>query len=78
MRNNVSSIKINNISILKFPNINYNMSNAPYHEIIDTAIIRESTKSDKEKDIKYERMLELTKQLMIGKEIAFLLNDIRC
>ena len=76
MRNNTSTIKIKNISILKFPNINYNMSNAPYHEIIDTSIIRESIKSDKEKDIKYERMLELTKQLMIGKEIALLLYDL--
>ena len=75
MRNNVSTIKINNINILKFPNINYDMSNAPYHEIIDTAIIRESNKSDKEKDIKYERMLELTKQIIIGKEITLLLDD---
>ena len=76
MRNNASTIKINNINILKFPNINYNMSNAPYHEIIDTAIIRESNKSDKEKDIKFERMLELTKQIIIGKEIALLLSDL--
>ena len=75
MKNNESNIKINNIDILKFPNINYDMSNAPYHEIIDTAIIRESNKSDKEKDIKYERMLELTKQIIIGKEITLLLDD---
>ncbi len=44
--------------------------------MIDKAITRESLKSDKEKDIKYERMLELTKQIMIGKQIDLLLNDL--
>ena len=34
---NVQTIIIKNTKILKFPNVNYNISNTPYHEIIDTA-----------------------------------------
>ena len=58
MRNNSKSIIIKDLGIMKFPNINYFLSNAPYHEIIDTAIIRESKESSKEKDIKFERILQ--------------------
>ena len=71
MRNNNNNIlNIKHISILKFPNINYYLSNAPYHEIIDTAIIREKTTTDKDKDIKFERILKLIKQLLFGTQIA--------
>ena len=51
MRNNNKTLNIKNIKILKFPNVNYYLSNAPYHEIIDTAIIRDEMNSYKEKDI---------------------------
>jgi len=76
MRNNNKSINIKDLGIMKFPNINYFLSNAPYHEIIDTAIIRESKESDKEKDIKFERMKDITKQILIGSEIAVKLKDV--
>ena len=76
MRNNNLSINIKDLGIMKFPNINYFLSNAPYHEIIDTAIIRESKESDKEKDIKFERMKDITKQILIGSEIAVKLKDV--
>ena len=75
MRNNNKTLNIKNIKILKFPNVNYYLSNAPYHEIIDTAIIRDEMNSDKEKDIKFKRMVSLTEQLIIGTEIALILQD---
>ena len=55
MRNNTSFIKINNIIILIFPYINYNMSEFIYYEIIDIDIIREK------KILNNERKIELSK-----------------
>jgi len=51
------------------------LSNAPYHEIVDTSTSYENTNSDKQNHIKFESMLNLTIQLSIGKEIALLLTD---
>ena len=59
MRMNDHSLVLQYSKILKFPNINYNLSNAPYHEIIDTAIIITNLKIDKERHYKYHRILNL-------------------
>ena len=75
MRNNDRILNIKNIKVLKFPNINYNLSNVPYYEIIDTAIIRDTMDSDKERDIKFKRMVTLTEHLILGKEIALILKE---
>ena len=75
MRNNDRILNIKNIKVLKFPNINYNLSNVPYHEIIDTAIIRDTMNSDKERDIKFKQMVSLTENLILGKEIALILKE---
>ena len=75
MRNNSTNLNLNNPKILKFPCINYYLSNAPYDEIIDTSASYENTNSDKQKHIKFERTLKLTIQLSIGKETALLLTD---
>ena len=75
MRNNSNSLNLMEPKILRFPNLNYNLSNAPYHEIIDTALTYEKTETDKLRQSKYERMVSLTKHLLFGKEItALLLN----
>ena len=65
MRLNDKSLVLKNPKILKFPNINYNLSNAPYHEIIDTAITCDKIKTEKEKFNKYKRMIKLTKNPQI-------------
>ena len=70
MRLNDKSLVLKNPKILKFPNINYNLSNAPYHEIIDTAITCDKIKTEKEKFNKYKRMIKLTMNLLIGTKIA--------
>ena len=70
MRLNNQTLIIENPKILKFPNVNYNLSNAPYHEIIDTAISSEKIKTDKEKYIKYKRIISLTTHLLIGAKIV--------
>ena len=59
MRMNDQSLVLQYQKILKFPNINYNLSNAPYHEIIDKAIIITNLKTDKERHYKYQRILNL-------------------
>ena len=65
MRNNNNTPTLKHINILKFPNINYYISNAPYYEIMDTAIIRENTNSDNEKDIKCKRISILLQYLQL-------------
>ena len=70
MRLNNQTLLIKDPKILKYPNINYNLSNAPYHEIIDTAISSEKINTNKEKYIKYKRIITLTTHLIIGSKIA--------
>ena len=70
MRMNDQSLVLQYPKILKFPNINYNLSNDPYHEIIDTSIIITNLKTDKEKHFKYQRILNLAMQLLIEEQIA--------
>ena len=77
MLNNNKSLILKEAKILKLPSINYTLSNAPYHEIIDTSIAIENTDTNKQKYIKYERLIKITKQLTIGKEIASLLLDMK-
>ena len=77
MRNNNKSLILKEAKILKFPSINYTLSNASYHEIIDTSIAIENTDTNKQKYIKYERLIKITKQLTIGKEISSLLLDMK-
>ena len=41
---------------------------------MDTAIIRENTNLDNEKDIKFKRILKLIKQLLFGTHISTILT----
>ena len=63
---NDQSLVLQYSKILKFPNINYNLSNDTYHEIIDTSIIITNLKTDKERHYKYQRILNLAMQLLIN------------
>ena len=73
--NNNKSLILKEAKILKYPSIKYTLSNFPYHKIIDTSIAIENMDINKQKYIKYERLIKITKQLKIGKEIASLLLD---
>ena len=75
-RNCEENIIINNLKILKYPNMVYLLSNALSHEITDTLIQRENSKDESNKQIRKNRAFNLIKRICIIHNISKnLIND---
>ena len=59
-------LNIKDLRILKYPNVTNLLSNAPYHEIVDTIEGTHGNINDKENEVKYERCKDIYSKLYYG------------